>query len=35
MVLDTLSWKEEYHEKTSTNIQYLWTIFMGKSSLEK
>jgi hypothetical protein len=35
VVLDTLSRKEEYHEKTSTKIQYLWTTFVGKNSLEK
>lgn len=35
MVPDTLSRKEEYHEKTSTKIQYLWTTFVGKNSLEK
>jgi hypothetical protein len=33
--MDTLSWKEEYHEKTSTKIQYLWMTSVGKNSLEK
>jgi hypothetical protein len=33
--MDTLSRKEEYHEKSFTKIQYVWTIFVGKNSLEK
>jgi hypothetical protein len=34
MVPYTLSKKEEYHEKPSSKIQYLWGIFVNKSSLE-
>jgi hypothetical protein len=35
MVPYTLSQKDEYHEKPSSKIQYLWGIFVSKSSLER
>jgi hypothetical protein len=35
MVPYTLSQKEEYHEKPSSKIQYLWGIFVSESSLER
>jgi len=35
MVPYTLSQKEEYHEKLSSKILYLWGIFVNESNLER
>jgi hypothetical protein len=34
VVPNTLSCKEEYNQKPSTKIKYLWAIFVGKSIME-
>jgi hypothetical protein len=35
MVLNALKQKEKYNKKSSTNIQYLWVIFVGENNLQR